>query len=89
MRTSQLPLPRRVQWLIVRKQAIDEQGVDDNKNQWENAGYAYGIGHRDPFMYGIRILDGDVVEGEVLVVGLDLVENGEAGNTGTVFVSTE
>jgi hypothetical protein len=40
-------------------------------------------------MYGVRILDGDVVEGEVLVVGLDRVKNGEAGNAGTVFVSTE
>jgi hypothetical protein len=90
MRTSQLPLPRhRVLWLIVRKQAIDEQGVDDNEDQWETAGYAYGIGHGDAFMYGVRILDGDVVEGEVLVVRLNRVENGEAGNAGTVFVSTE
>lgn len=35
-------------------------------------------------MYGIRILDGDVVEGEVLVEGLDLIENREADSTGTI-----
>jgi hypothetical protein len=35
-------------------------------------------------MYGIRILDGGVGEGEVLVVGLDLVENREADGACTV-----
>lgn len=35
-------------------------------------------------MYGIRILDGYVGEGEVLVEGLDLVENRESDSAGTI-----
>lgn len=75
---------------MVRKQAIDDQGVDNNEDEWESSGDAEGISHGDAFMYGIRILDGDVVEGEVLVEGLDLVENREADSADTISgVSTE
>lgn len=85
MRTSQLPLPRRrVLWLIVREQAINEQGVDDNESEWESTGDAEGIGHGDAFMDGVRILNGCVGEGEVLVERLNRVENREAGNAGPV-----
>lgn len=77
-------------WLMVRKQAIDKQGVEDDENEWESTGDAEGVRHGNTFMYGVRILDGDVGEGEVLVEGLDRVENGEAGNAGTIsMVSTE
>jgi hypothetical protein len=35
-------------------------------------------------MYGIRILDGYVVEGEVLVERFDLIENREADSADTI-----
>lgn len=35
-------------------------------------------------MYSIRILDGYVVEGEVLVEGLDLIENRESDSADTI-----
>ena len=77
-------------WLMVRKQAIDKQGVEDDDDEWESTGDAEGVRHGNAFMYGVRILDGDVIEGEVLVKGLDRVENREASNAGTVsMVSTE
>lgn len=86
--TSQLPLARdRILRLIVREQAIDKEGVGYNQGQGECAGNAEGVGDGDALVYGVRILDGDVLEGEVLVVWFHGIEDPEADDTGTNSVS--
>lgn len=52
----------------MREQAIDEKGIDDDQDEWEEAGDAEGILDGNALVDGVRVLEGDVAEGEVLVV---------------------
>lgn len=68
----------------MREQAIDEESIDDDQDEWEEAGDAEGILDGNALMDGVRVLEGDVAEGEVLVVRLQGVEDPEANDTDTV-----
>lgn len=88
VRASEIPLAGvRILRLIVREQAIDEEGVDYNQGQGESAGDAEGVGDGDALVHGVGVLDGDVLEGEVLVVGFDGIDDPESDHTGTDTVS--
>lgn len=69
---------------MVREQAIDEKGIDDDQDEREKAGDAEGILDGNALVDGVRVLEGDVAEREVLVVRFEGVENPEADDTGTV-----
>jgi hypothetical protein len=68
---------------VVGEQAIEEEGVDDNEDERKSTGNAEGVGDGDALVDGVRILERDVGEGKVLVVGFDGVEDREADDTGT------
>lgn len=70
---------------MVRENAIKEQRIDDYQSGREGAGYTEGVGDRDSLVDGVRILEGGVGEGEVLVVGLDGVKDPKTDYTGTGF----
>lgn len=53
---------------MVREQAIEKEGVDYDEDEREEAGNAEGVLDRDALVDSVGILEGDVVEGEVLVV---------------------
>lgn len=90
VRASELPLAGiRILGLIVREQAIDEEGVDYNQGQGESAGDAEGVGDGDALVHGVGVLDGDVLEGEVLMVGFDGIDDPESDHAGTGTVSYE
>lgn len=74
----------RVLRLVVREEAIEEEGVDDYEDEGEEAGDGEGVGYGDAFVDGVGVLEGDVSEGEVLVVGFNGVEDEEADDAGTV-----
>ncbi len=60
---------------MVGKEAIDDEGVEGDDEGGEEARDDEGERDGDPFMDGIGILDGDVVERKVLGEGGDeLVE---------------
>lgn len=69
---------------MVREDAIEEEGVDDDEDKGEEAGDGEGVGDGDAFVDGVGVLEGDVSEGEVLVVGFDGVEDEEADDAGAV-----
>lgn len=68
----------------MREQAIDEKGIDDDQDEREKAGDAEGILDGNALVDGVRVLEGDVAEREVLVVRFEGVEDPEADDTGTV-----
>lgn len=67
----------------MREEAIEEEGVDDDEKEGEEAGDGEGIYDWDAFVDGVGVLEGGACKGEVLVVGLDRVEDEEADYTGT------
>lgn len=67
--------------------AIDEEGVDNDQDEGEGAGDAEGVGDWDALVDGVGVLQGVVLEGKVLVVGFEGVEDGEADHAGTGWVS--
>jgi hypothetical protein len=71
-RAPQLALPRDwVLGLVVGEQPIDEESVDDDQDERESTGDAEGVVDGDALVYGVGILEGDILEGEVLVEGFD------------------
>jgi hypothetical protein len=68
---------------VVGEQAIEEEGVDDNEDERKGTGNAEGVGDWDALVDGVGILERDVGEGKVLVVGFDGVEDPEADDAGT------
>lgn len=79
----------RVLRLVVREEAIEEEGVDDDEDKGEEAGDGEGVGDWDALVHGVWVLEGDVCEGEVLVEGFDGVEDEEADDTGAVDLLEE
>jgi hypothetical protein len=69
---------------MVRKQAIDEEGIDDDQDEREEAGDAEGILDGNALVDGVRVLEGVIAEGEVLVIWFKGVEDPEADDAGTV-----
>lgn len=58
---------------MVREQSIDKERVDDDEDKGESTGYAEGVVDGDPFVHSVGILEGGILEGEMLVVGFDRV----------------
>jgi hypothetical protein len=56
---------------VVGEQPIDEESVDDDQDERESTGDAEGVVDGDALVYGVGILEGDILEGEVLVEGFD------------------
>lgn len=69
---------------MVREQAIDPEGVDNDQDQGKDARDGKSEGDRNTLVHGVRVLEGDVAEGEVLVEWLDGVEDVEANDASTV-----
>lgn len=63
---------------MVRKEAIDKEGVDQDDHHGKTTGKCDGLADRDGFVYGVRILKGDIIQGEVLMVRLDRVKDIES-----------
>lgn len=77
----------RVLRLAVGEDAIDEEGVDDDQDEGECAGDAEGVGDWDALVDGVGVLQGIILQGKVLVVRFEGVEDGEADHAGTRRVS--
>lgn len=71
----------------MRKEAIEEEGIEDNQAQREYAGDTEGDGNGDSLVLGVGVLEGGVGEGEVLVEGFDAIEDPEADYTCTASAS--
>lgn len=71
---------------MVREQAIDEESIDDYENEWEETGDAKGVLNRDALVDRIGILEGVVVEGEMLVVWFEGVEDEESNHTSAINI---
>jgi len=71
---------------VVGKEAIDEEGVDGDDHHGEAKGEREGLLDRHMFVFGVWILDGNVSQGEVLVVRFDRVKDVESNDEGTVAV---
>lgn len=71
----------------MRKEAIEEEGIEDNQAQREYAGDTEGDGNGDSLVLGVGVLEGGVGEGEVLVEGFDAIEDPEADYTRTAIAS--
>lgn len=66
----------------MREEAIDEEGVDDDEGEREGTGDTKGVCDWDALVDSVWILEGVVLEREVLVVGFNGVEDPEADHTG-------
>jgi hypothetical protein len=62
---------------VVRKQPIDEERVDGDDGEGEQAGDAEGGPNRDALVGGIGVLEGLVLQREVLVIRFGVVEDVE------------
>jgi len=69
---------------VVGKQAIEEEGINDDEGEREGTGDAESVGDGDALVDGVGVLERDVGEGEVLMVGFDGVEDPEADDAGTM-----
>ena len=58
---------------MVGKEAIEQEGIDDDQDQGEETRYAECVLNRDALMHSIRVLKGNIAEGEVLVERFDRI----------------
>lgn len=78
-------LPRYGVYLVVRKQSVDEESVNEDDGEGGHARDTERHPHRDALMDGIRILEGFVLEGERLMIRFDGVDDVESDDAGTVW----
>jgi hypothetical protein len=71
----------------VREDAVDDHGVEDDDEHGESNGDDTGHGDGNAFMFGERVVQGVVVEGEGLVEGFDLVYEDKDSQENTAFPS--
>lgn len=62
----------------MREEAIEHERVDGDDDGGEDDDQGEEQGHGDPLVFGVRVAQGVVAEGERLVEGLDGVKGEEA-----------
>jgi hypothetical protein len=68
----------------MREQTVNEQRIHCNYGEGDNAGDEQGFLDRNALVDGIGILDGYVSQREMLVIGLDGIENVETRNASAI-----
>lgn len=68
----------------MREEAIDQEGIDRDHNDRAANRYRDCLRYCDAFLDGVWILQAFILEREVLMVGLDRVENEECNGESAV-----
>ena len=58
---------------MMRQEAVEQERIYNDDDGGYQAGYAHGCLHGNALVNGIRVLEGDVLQGEVLAERLDPV----------------